>query len=189
MSGQVSVVDRSGRGALASAARGLWVSIRHMADRRTPSHASASSEPLFADSWWESGERPAAFRGVPALQRDANGEPRCTRCGACEQICPSQCIRVEHATDSDASTPDEARGSGSFRFELDLSRCMFCGLCVDVCPDEAIAMSGQIAGASFELAAHRLSQPELLALDRRLPTRLERPPLREAGTPWQRTHR
>ncbi|MCQ2736672.1 MAG: 4Fe-4S binding protein [bacterium] len=47
---------------------------------------------------------------------------KCVACGACEQVCPVEAIKV-----SDAASVDE-------------SVCIECGACVNECPAEAISL-------------------------------------------------
>ncbi|MFH1328714.1 MAG: 4Fe-4S dicluster domain-containing protein [Candidatus Bathyarchaeota archaeon] len=65
------------------------------------------------------------FRGVPKYAPE-----QCTGCGACAEVCPSQCITV---TEKD----------GKRMFNLWYGKCSFCSRCEEVCPEtpKAIKLS------------------------------------------------
>ncbi|MCK4416322.1 MAG: 4Fe-4S binding protein [Thermoplasmatales archaeon] len=48
---------------------------------------------------------------------------KCTACGACEEACPVDAIKVNEKT-----------------AEVDEENCIDCGTCVDECPVEAISL-------------------------------------------------
>jgi len=50
-------------------------------------------------------------------------EKKCTGCGTCEEVCPSDAIKV---------VDDRAK--------VDNEECLECGACVDECPEEALTM-------------------------------------------------
>jgi len=78
------------------------------------------------------------FRGQHVLQRDENGLEKCVACFLCAAACPSNCIFIEAAENT-----EEKRISSSERYD----RCIFCGYCVEACPTDAITH-----GHGFELA-------------------------------------
>lgn len=81
-------------------------------------------------------EIPARFRGpLFGLTLDENGDLKCIACKLCEQICPSEIIKVVPAKGKNKSgrTYPEA-------FTLELEACLACELCVQVCPTDAIVM-------------------------------------------------
>lgn len=47
---------------------------------------------------------------------------KCTKCGKCESVCPSEAI-----------------SEGEERYVIDPEKCVDCGLCADECPVEAIS--------------------------------------------------
>ena len=78
----------------------------------------------------------------------AGGAVRCTACGLCAAVCPSQCIRVEAA---EAVSPGFVRRPALF--EIDLAGCSFCGACVAACPCDALRMdTGRLADAAADRA-------------------------------------
>ena len=86
------------------------------------------------------------YRGVHQLQRDENGLEKCVACFLCAAACPSDCIYIEAAENT-----EELRISGGERYakvyNIDYNRCIFCGYCVEACPTDAITH-----GHGFELA-------------------------------------
>jgi NADH-quinone oxidoreductase subunit I len=86
------------------------------------------------------------FRGAHVLQRDENGLEKCVACFLCAAACPSNCIYIEAAENT-----EEKRISSAERYakvyNIDYNRCIFCGYCVEACPTDAITH-----GHGFELA-------------------------------------
>jgi len=91
------------------------------------------------------------FRGVHVLQRDESGLEKCVACFLCAAACPSDCIYIEAAENTDT-----ARISGGERYakvyNIDYNRCIFCGYCVEACPTDAITH-----GHGFEIASYNTS--------------------------------
>ena len=87
------------------------------------------------------------FRGKHQLQRDENGLEKCVACFLCAAACPSNCIFIEAADNT-----EQKRISSSERYakvyNIDYNRCIFCGYCVEACPTDAITH-----GHGFELAS------------------------------------
>ena len=91
------------------------------------------------------------FRGVHQLQRDVNGLEKCVACFLCAVACPSTCIYIEAAENT-----EQVRISGGERYarvyNIDYNRCIFCGYCVEACPTDAITH-----GHGFEVASYNTS--------------------------------
>ncbi len=91
------------------------------------------------------------YRGIHALQRDENGLEKCVACFLCAAACPSNCIYIEAAENT-----DRVRISGGERYakvyNIDYNRCIFCGYCVEACPTDAITH-----GHGFEVASFNTS--------------------------------
>jgi NADH-quinone oxidoreductase subunit I len=91
------------------------------------------------------------YRGMHVLQRDENGLEKCVACFLCAAACPSNCIYIEAADNTETN-----RISGAERYakvyNIDYNRCIFCGYCVEACPTDAITH-----GHGFELASYNAS--------------------------------
>lgn len=83
------------------------------------------------------------------LTRYDNGLEKCIGCSLCAGACPSRCIYVQAAENT-----DEARFSPgeryAVRYEINILRCIFCGYCQEACPTGAIVLR-----KDFELANYR----------------------------------
>jgi NADH-quinone oxidoreductase subunit I len=91
------------------------------------------------------------FRGTHILERDENGLEKCVACFLCAAACPSNCIYIEAAENTETT-----RISGGERYakvyNIDYTRCIFCGYCVEACPTDAI-----VHGHGFETASYNTS--------------------------------
>jgi len=70
-----------------------------------------------------------------ALTKDEDGVIKCIACKLCENICPSNVIKVipsKEKNEKGKPYPEE--------YELNLSACLVCEYCVQVCPNDAIVM-------------------------------------------------
>lgn len=79
------------------------------------------------------------FRGRHVLKRYENGLERCIGCSLCAAACPTDCIYVVPAENSD----DNRRSPGERYaevYEINMLRCIFCGYCEEACPTEAIVL-------------------------------------------------
>jgi len=78
---------------------------------------------------------------------DGKGPLRGAACFLCAAACPSNCIYIEAAENT-----EEVRISSAERYakvyNIDYNRCIFCGYCVEACPTDAITH-----GHGFELAS------------------------------------
>lgn len=75
---------------------------------------------------------PSGASSIPALRFTGAGEPLCTACNLCVEICPSRALTLES---------DAPRGEGRLRqFALQLGACIGCGACAEACPEEALGL-------------------------------------------------
>jgi len=127
-------------GAAAAVAKGMGVTLKEM--------MSPTVTENYPDEPAKLQER---FRGKHVLQRDENGLEKCVACFLCAAACPSNCIYIEAAENT-----EQVRISGGERYakvyNIDYNRCIFCGYCVEACPTDAITH-----GHDFELASYNTS--------------------------------
>jgi NADH-quinone oxidoreductase subunit I len=102
------------------------------------------------------------YRGVHVLQCDENGLEKCVACFLCAAACPSNCIFIEAAENT-----NELRVSGAERYakvyNIDYNRCIFCGYCVEACPTDAITHGHGFEIASFNASNLIYRKEQLLA--------------------------
>ncbi|HEU5021885.1 MAG TPA: NADH-quinone oxidoreductase subunit NuoI [Bryobacteraceae bacterium] len=127
-------------GAAAAVAKGMGVTFKEM--------MSPTVTENYPDEPAKLQER---FRGKHVLQRDENGLEKCVACFLCAAACPSNCIYIEAAENT-----EQVRISGGERYakvyNIDYNRCIFCGYCVEACPTDAITH-----GHGFELSSYNTS--------------------------------
>ena len=104
---------------------------------------------------------PERYRNLPFFVIDAETERlRCTACGVCAQICPTQCLWIERARDPETGRPRRY----PVTYYVDVSLCMSCGYCAEFCPFDAIKMDQEYELASFSrpgfMSARDLAKPE-----------------------------
>ncbi len=103
-----------------------------------------------------------AFRYVPFLvyeEEDGQKVPRCTACGICSKVCPSQCIWITRAEDPETGKPQKTPAE----FSIDIDLCMNCGYCAEYCPFDAIKMDHD-----YELASYDRMENNIHHIDRLL---------------------
>jgi NADH-quinone oxidoreductase subunit I len=105
------------------------------------------------------------FRGRHELRRyDAGpyaGLERCIGCSLCAAYCPTDCIYVQAAENSDGArrSPGERHAEN---YEINLLRCMFCGYCEEACPTGAIVLRREFALADYTRERLIYTQERLL---------------------------
>jgi NADH-quinone oxidoreductase subunit I len=93
----------------------------------------------------EKKELASRHRSLHRIMTREDGQPRCVACMLCVTVCPSECIYVEAAEDSDPEIQKHPA-----QFVIDINRCCFCGFCVEACPEDAIRMdTGKIEIAQY----------------------------------------
>ncbi len=111
-------------------------------------HQPPFTKPVTVQYPEERRELPERTRWRHVLTRHEDGLERCIGCSLCAGACPSKCIYVEAAdnTDEDRRSPGERYAA---RYEINILRCIFCGYCQEACPTGAIVLR-----QDFELADH-----------------------------------
>ncbi|MBI1899455.1 MAG: NADH-quinone oxidoreductase subunit NuoI [Acidobacteria bacterium] len=138
-------------GSAAAIAKGMSVTFREMLN---PSITDLypDAPPLFEER----------YRGVHVLQRDENGMEKCVACFLCSAACPSECIYIEAAENTD---PKRISGGERYAsvYNIDYNRCIFCGYCVEACPTDAITHGHGFEIASYNTATLIYRKEQLLA--------------------------
>ncbi len=105
---------------------------------------------------------PEDFRFNPFLVYDEgpNGEKeyRCTSCGICAKVCPSQCIFIFRSCDPITGRPIPAPAG----FWIDVDLCMNCGMCAEYCPFDAIISDHDYEIATYDRLTENLYDMEKL---------------------------
>ncbi len=105
------------------------------------------------------------FRGRHELRRYEDGPnkglERCIGCALCAAYCPTQCIYVQAAENTDGvqRSPGERYAAV---YEINLLRCMFCGYCEEACPTGAIVLHREFALADYSRQSLIYTQDRLL---------------------------
>jgi NADH-quinone oxidoreductase subunit I len=80
------------------------------------------------------------------LNEESEKKYRCTACGICSKVCPTQCIWITRKKDSETGKPIPQ----SEEFYIDLDKCMNCGSCAEFCPFDAIKMDHDFEISTYE---------------------------------------
>lgn len=89
------------------------------------------------------------FRFVPFLvydEEEGGKQIRCTACGICSKVCPTQCIWITRGEDPETGKPLKQPSE----FYIDIDLCMNCGYCAEYCPFDAIKMDHDYELATYE---------------------------------------
>ena len=130
---------------IAAIAKGMSITFMEMFQPTTVENYPDGPGPLKGAMFQE------RFRGVHVLQRDESGLEKCVACFLCAAACPSNCIYIEAAENTDAARISAGERYASV-YNIDYSRCIFCGYCVEACPTDAITH-----GHDFELATYDIN--------------------------------
>ena len=105
---------------------------------------------------------PEELRIIPflvyTLDEQGQRKYRCTACGICSKVCPTQCIWITRAKDEVTGKPI----TQSAEFYIDIDKCMNCGSCAEFCPFDAIKMDHDFTIATTERGTKRIYPKEKL---------------------------
>jgi formate hydrogenlyase subunit 6/NADH:ubiquinone oxidoreductase subunit I len=92
---------------------------------------------------------PVSSRGkddFPARARGLvfNEIEKCTGCGDCVSVCPTECIELTVELNQRNSRPWVSV------YNIDFSQCIFCGLCVEVCEPNSLVQTKEVQAAVFD---------------------------------------
>jgi NADH-quinone oxidoreductase subunit I len=141
---------------MAAIAKGMSITFREMFQPTQVENYPDGPGPLRGAKFQE------RFRGVHVLQRDENGLEKCVACFLCAAACPSNCIYIEAAENT-----EKVRISGGERYasvyNIDYNRCIFCGYCVEACPTDAITHGHGFEAASYNTSTLIKRKEDMLA--------------------------
>ncbi len=139
--------------------KGMLVTLKHFfatywADRTRKARerrGTVEADGLFTVQYpEESVAIPEELRVIPFLIYTLNDEGerkyRCTACGICSKVCPTQCIWITRKKDAETGKPVPE----SAEFYIDIDKCMNCGSCAEFCPFDAIKMDHDYEISSYE---------------------------------------
>ncbi|HNW13994.1 MAG TPA: 4Fe-4S binding protein [Anaerolineaceae bacterium] len=153
--------------------KGLAVTIRHFfstyfADQFGLGRAKAKRGTMMAEGLFtvqypeESVTVPEEFRVIPFLvytiEEDGQKKYRCTACGICAKVCPTQCIWITRMKNEETGKPVPE----SAEFYIDIDKCMNCGSCAEFCPFDAIKMDHDFRIASYTRGESHIYNKERL---------------------------
>ena len=105
---------------------------------------------------------PEEFRVVPfllyTLNENNERKYRCTACGICAKVCPTQCIWITRAKDEGTGKPVPEAAE----FYIDIDKCMNCGSCAEFCPFDAIKMDHDFRISTYERGDNHIYDKEKL---------------------------
>ena len=87
---------------------------------------------------------PAYRSAIKLIHFDEIKTHDCVACLACEQICPSFCIKIE------GGKIEGIKKKRATKFEMDFALCSLCGLCIDVCPTATLEYTKLYDEASYD---------------------------------------
>jgi NADH-quinone oxidoreductase subunit I len=112
---------------------------------------------------------PAYRSAIKLIRFEETNTHDCVACKACENICPSYCIKLS------GGKVEGIKKKRVAEFEMDFSLCSLCGLCLDVCPTDTLEYSKAYDEAGYNrdwrvdlLAEFRDFEPEFIEQQREI---------------------
>ena len=93
----------------------------------------------------------ARHRGRLVMNRDENGNVKCTACTLCEKTCPNGTIKIVSQMVENPETGKKKKQLVDYQY--DLGDCMFCELCVNACNFGAIKIVNDFEISVFDREA------------------------------------
>jgi len=132
---------------------GLWVTLRTMFQALFKGEMHTTKYPF------EKLPISPRYRAIHEMLRLLeSGHYRCIGCGLCEQICISDCIRMD-------TRYDENQRKEVSEYTINFGRCIFCGYCAEVCPELAIVHGPRYETSSEQRASFSLFEDMLTPID------------------------
>ncbi len=140
-----------------------WLGKRYYTPEGIAHRSSKDSRGIFTIQYPE--EKlpvPEEFRFIPFLVydelEDGGKHLRCTSCGICAKVCPTQCIWITRTNDPKTGRPVPEPAE----FYIDVDICMNCGLCAEYCPFDAIKMDHDYEIATYDRKRDNIYDKEKL---------------------------
>jgi len=150
---QLAVFGEVLRNGLVSAAKGLAVTLKNWVARPRVTVCYPFAELPVSPRW----------RGRHRILREPDGSPMCIACGACERICPNNCIHLTRKKVTITTPEGEERSvNRPDTMEIDLARCMYCNLCAESCPKSCLHLVCDYAYSMGDTRAMRIDLEGLL---------------------------
>ncbi len=134
-----------------------WLGRRYYKEEGIQHRSSADTDGIFTVQYPE--EKipvPEEFRFIPFLVYEEKDDGsifyRCTSCGICAKVCPTQCIWIVRTTDPRTGRPVPEPAE----FYIDVDICMNCGFCAEYCPFDAIKMDHDYELAVYDRHANNI---------------------------------
>ena len=142
-------------GNIAAIAKGMSITLREMVQPTLVENYPDGPGPLHGAVFEQ------RFRGAHVLQRDEDGLEKCVACFLCAAACPSNCIYIEAAENTEVNRISAGERYAKV-YNIDYSRCIFCGYCVEACPTDAITHGHNIELAPYDINALIYRKEQLL---------------------------
>ena len=87
--------------------------------------------PLSPPTFHQRSGQQTTTHGLPLLTLNADGRLQCDACLICQNICPTNCIKIL------------GKNQQVINFEINMLKCIYCNLCEQHCPIDAIRFTAE----------------------------------------------